>query len=153
MHISTLFIMAQGSPFPTARRPGASKTTSRASEFEQIFPLYFIQADRRISEFLKSGKWWFWEKAMLTSLWLLDILVHINHVLCIMHISTLFIKALQPLNIVRARSGGWQPMGFFVTGGFVFSQRWYLMQFMAVGLERTPDLTQGGSHVRRTCPG
>ena len=32
----------QGSLFPTARRPGASKTTSRASGFEQIFPLYFI---------------------------------------------------------------------------------------------------------------
>ena len=32
----------QGSPFPTARRPGASKTASGASGFEQIFPLYFI---------------------------------------------------------------------------------------------------------------
>ena len=32
----------QGSPFSTARRPGVSKTTSRASGFEQIFPLYIL---------------------------------------------------------------------------------------------------------------
>ena len=32
----------QGLPFPTARWPGASKTTSRASGFGQIFLLYFI---------------------------------------------------------------------------------------------------------------
>ena len=35
-------IAPQGSPFSTARWPRASKTTSRASGFEQIFPLYFI---------------------------------------------------------------------------------------------------------------
>ena len=35
-------IWVQGSPFPTARWPGASKTTSRASGFGQIFLLYFM---------------------------------------------------------------------------------------------------------------
>ena len=39
---SILTMAYQGSPFSTARRPGASKTTSQASGFEQIFPLYFI---------------------------------------------------------------------------------------------------------------
>ena len=55
------WLSLQGSPFPTARRPRTSKTTSRASGFKQISLLYFIEADRRILKFLKSGKWWFWE--------------------------------------------------------------------------------------------
>ena len=58
-----IFSCIQGSPFPTAQWPRASKTTSQTSGFEQIFPLYFISADWIISKFLKSGKWWFWEKA------------------------------------------------------------------------------------------
>ena len=41
----------QGSPFPTARRPGASKTTNRATGFGQIF-LYFIY--KQIEEFQNS---------------------------------------------------------------------------------------------------
>ena len=60
---STLYITHQGSPFSTARWPGASKITSWASGFGQIFFFFFILADRRISKFLESGKWWFWEKA------------------------------------------------------------------------------------------
>ena len=35
-------LIAQGSPFPTAWQPRASKITSRANGFKQIFPLYFI---------------------------------------------------------------------------------------------------------------
>ena len=41
----------QGSPFPTARPPGASKTTSLASGFEQIFLLYLIYTVCRSTNF------------------------------------------------------------------------------------------------------
>ena len=44
----------QGSPFPTARQPVASKTTSQASGFEQIYLLYFIYLSKQIKEFQNS---------------------------------------------------------------------------------------------------
>ena len=54
----------QGSPFHTARRPGASKTTSRASGFEQIFPFHssrsktFKILEVRQVMILRKGKPW-----------------------------------------------------------------------------------------------
>ena len=53
----------QGSTYPTARRPGASKTVRRASRFGQIFLLNHISSGIEKSKFLKSGKWIFWEMA------------------------------------------------------------------------------------------
>ena len=44
-------VVTQGSLFPTARRPGASKTTSRASGFGQIF---FLISYKQIKEFQSS---------------------------------------------------------------------------------------------------
>ena len=46
-----MWTFSQGSPFPTARRPGANKTTNRASGFEQIFKcdqaaLWMVQSVR-----------------------------------------------------------------------------------------------------------
>ena len=48
--------MTQGSPFPTARRPGASKTTSRASGFEQIFLSLFQVSRSKNFKILEVGQ-------------------------------------------------------------------------------------------------
>ena len=46
----------QCSPFPTARRPGASKTTSRASGFEQILPTLFHISRSKNFKILEVGQ-------------------------------------------------------------------------------------------------
>ena len=58
------FMGLQGLTYPTARRPGASKTGCRASKFGQIFLLNHIyNLVLKKSKFGKSGKWIFWETA------------------------------------------------------------------------------------------
>ena len=47
--------LIQGSPFRTAQRPGPSKTTSWASGFEQIFPLYFVISRSKSFKILEVG--------------------------------------------------------------------------------------------------
>ena len=60
----TYFTWIQGSPFPTARRPGASKTTSLASGFGQVFLFYIKQIEefqnswsRESDDFKKWERW------------------------------------------------------------------------------------------------
>ena len=89
--------MRQGLPFPTARLPGASKTTSLASGFEQIFLLYLICADQRISKFLESGKWWFWEKASPVRTYF-NYLCHVRVEECRDHFVDRYIVTLSPID-------------------------------------------------------
>ena len=53
--ISFRLIHWQGSTYPIARWPRASKTTSRASGFQQSFLLYYIQADWKKCAILEVG--------------------------------------------------------------------------------------------------
>ena len=53
----------QGSTYPTARQPGASKTVRRASRFGHFFLLNHIWSGIEKSKFWKSGKWIFQETA------------------------------------------------------------------------------------------
>ena len=49
----------QGSTYPTAWQPGASKTVRRASRFGEFFLLNHIWSGIEKSKFWKSGKWIF----------------------------------------------------------------------------------------------